>query len=211
MTVSFTLMGDDESINALSADGDDNVILLGPLVIVDNVVSVIIICFWDNKNFWKEILRVHREQVPTNRFKESCLLDSSLFPTQNDLSNVSINLSLAETGRQIASHMKVGSFLKLLGSECKTRADSRFAPSQWETALLCNDVSRCLSANLESALWDVIKTSFRYISDLMIAACVCLELCEISVNICYNRPVPGSETGHFQLWFCVSLLWCMMY
>ena len=198
MTVSLTVVGDDESINALSADGDDNVILLGPLVIVDNVVSVIIICFWDNKNYWKEILRVHREQVPTNRFKESCLLDSSLFPTQNDLSNVSINLSLAETGRQIASHMKVGSFLKLLGSE-------------WETALLCNDVSRWLSANLESALWDVIKTSFRYINDLMIAACVCLELCEISVNICYNRPVPGSETGHFQLWFCVSLLWCMMY
>ena len=31
-------------------------------------------------------------------------------------------------------------------------ADSRFAPSQWETALLCNDVSHWLSANLESAL-----------------------------------------------------------
>ena len=32
------------------------------------------------------------------------------------------------------------------------RADSRFAPSQWETALLCNDVSHWLSASLESAL-----------------------------------------------------------
>ena len=32
------------------------------------------------------------------------------------------------------------------------RADSRFAPSQWETALLCNNVSHWLSANLESAL-----------------------------------------------------------
>ena len=31
-------------------------------------------------------------------------------------------------------------------------ADSRFAPSQWETALLCNDVSHWLGANLESAL-----------------------------------------------------------
>ena len=30
-------------------------------------------------------------------------------------------------------------------------ADSRFAPSQWETALLCNDVSHWLSASLESA------------------------------------------------------------
>ena len=32
------------------------------------------------------------------------------------------------------------------------RADSRFAPSQWETALLCNDVSDWLGASLESAL-----------------------------------------------------------
>ena len=32
------------------------------------------------------------------------------------------------------------------------RADSRFAPSQWEPALLCNDVSHSLGANLESAL-----------------------------------------------------------
>ena len=31
-------------------------------------------------------------------------------------------------------------------------ADSRFAPSQWETALLCNDVSHWLGASLESAL-----------------------------------------------------------
>ena len=32
------------------------------------------------------------------------------------------------------------------------RVDSRFAPSQWETALLCNDVSPWLGANLESTL-----------------------------------------------------------
>ena len=31
--------------------------------------------------------------------------------------------------------------------------DSRFAPSQWETALLCNDVSHWLGANQESALY----------------------------------------------------------
>ena len=34
----------------------------------------------------------------------------------------------------------------------KHRADSRFAPSQWETALLCNDVSHWLGTGLESAL-----------------------------------------------------------
>ena len=32
------------------------------------------------------------------------------------------------------------------------QADSRFATRQWETALLCNDVSHWLDANLESAL-----------------------------------------------------------
>ena len=32
------------------------------------------------------------------------------------------------------------------------RANSRFAPSQWETALLCNDVSHWLDASLEPAL-----------------------------------------------------------
>ena len=32
------------------------------------------------------------------------------------------------------------------------RADSRFAPSQWETSLLCNDVSHWLGASLESVL-----------------------------------------------------------
>ena len=32
------------------------------------------------------------------------------------------------------------------------RADSRFASNQWETALLCNDVSLWLDTNLESAL-----------------------------------------------------------
>ena len=33
------------------------------------------------------------------------------------------------------------------------RADSRFGPCQWETALLCNDASHWLGASLESALW----------------------------------------------------------
>ena len=32
------------------------------------------------------------------------------------------------------------------------RVDSRFAPSQWEMALVCNDVSHWLGANLDSAL-----------------------------------------------------------
>ena len=38
------------------------------------------------------------------------------------------------------------------GIQYKSRADSKFASSQWETALLGNDVSHWLGANLKSAL-----------------------------------------------------------
>ena len=41
------------------------------------------------------------------------------------------------------------------------RADSRFACSQWETALLCNDVSHWLVEILESALQDFISQSHK--------------------------------------------------
>ena len=44
------------------------------------------------------------------------------------------------------------------------KADSRSAPSQWETALLCNDVSHWLCASLESALV-VIIVCFQAASD----------------------------------------------
>ena len=37
------------------------------------------------------------------------------------------------------------------------RADSRFAHSQWETALLCNDVSHWLGANLDSVQYIVTR------------------------------------------------------
>ena len=45
-------------------------------------------------------------------------------------------------------------------------ADSRFAPSQWETPLLCNDVSHWLRASLESALWCSL-------------VCLCIPMCFI--------------------------------
>ena len=50
------------------------------------------------------------------------------------------------------------------------RADSRFAPSQWETALLCNHISHWLGASLESALHRNSKSitiSFALIQFLM--------------------------------------------
>ena len=45
--------------------------------------------------------------------------------------------------------------------QCVNRADSRFAPSQWETALLCNNVSHWLGASLESALCKVTATDLK--------------------------------------------------
>ena len=47
----------------------------------------------------------------------------------------------------------------------KIRADSRFAPSQWETALFCNNVSHWLGASLESALQDACIVRGSLISD----------------------------------------------
>ena len=40
------------------------------------------------------------------------------------------------------------------------RGDSRFAPSQWETALLCNGVSHWLGASLESVLYWVLVMNY---------------------------------------------------
>ena len=42
------------------------------------------------------------------------------------------------------------------------KVDSRFAPSQWETALLCNDVPLWLGASLDSALGPVGLVTFVY-------------------------------------------------
>ena len=59
--------------------------------------------------------------------------------------------------------------LVLLASTCimvtaYNRADSKFVPHQWETALLCNDVSHWLGANLVSSLYkhliSVIRVKF---------------------------------------------------
>ena len=43
------------------------------------------------------------------------------------------------------------------------RADSRFAPSQWETALLCNNASHWLGASLESAQYTYRISTWRLV------------------------------------------------
>ena len=47
------------------------------------------------------------------------------------------------------------------------RAESRFAPSQWGTALFCNDVSHWLGENLMSALY-VIDTAAIFLAGIQI-------------------------------------------
>ena len=49
------------------------------------------------------------------------------------------------------STIVVASRARGIGLVCT--GDSRFAPSQWETALLCNDVSHWLGASIESVPW----------------------------------------------------------
>ena len=48
------------------------------------------------------------------------------------------------------------------------RADSRFAPSQWETMLLCNDVSPLNEGNLESTLYLMNDGTRHYVSRFLL-------------------------------------------
>ena len=72
-----------------------------------------------------------------------------------------------------------------------SKADSRFAPSQWETALLCNDVSHWLGANLESALCEWYQQNGRHFTD------------DIFKHIFYGKNV-GISTAHL-----LKFLWVM--
>ena len=66
------------------------------------------------------------------------------------------------------------------------RADSRLAPSQWETSLQSNDVSHWLSANLESALLYAVPPSDSDKLNRLLGACL---------SRCQLRPwVPTAHT-----------------
>ena len=74
--------------------------------------------------------------------------DSTLFPAVQFIANQQWRQALTEP-------------MMTQVNEVYIRADSRFAPSQWETALLCNDVSHWLGANLKSALYIRHQTGAR--------------------------------------------------
>ena len=81
---------------------------------------------------------------------------------------------------------------------CAIRADFRFAPSQWEAALLCNDVSHWLGAILESALvmgWFLPGTVYVLVNFSWIITPWWrhqMEIFSALLAICAgNSPVPG--------------------
>ena len=82
------------------------------------------------------------------------------------------------------------------------RAGSRFAPSQWETVLLCHDVSHWLGTHLESALqFMLFVPSILPFSRFMHLTVLCppplaLKLCYINSRCWY----------HINRWYCFSLL-----
>ena len=107
------------------------------------------------------------------------------------------------------------------------RADSRFAPSQWETSLLCNDVSHWLSASLESALiylsrlthWTLINvlSILKVISKHMLSINF-MSTCEIALtwrakNTCDDKsplvqPIAWCHRAASHTWANVDLYLC---
>ena len=60
-------------------------------------------------------------------------------------------------------------------SKVYTRADSRLAPSQWETSLQSDTVSHWLGANLESALHTMRSTKYQYWKVTLVMLCMNIE------------------------------------
>ena len=82
------------------------------------------------------------------------------------------------------------------------RTDSRFAPSQWGTALLCNDASHWLGASLELVLYifmhlyciciNINRCMVRWVVNLFTAVC-CLLLASLKSH--HSTPWRQEETS----------------
>ena len=82
----------------------------------------------------------------------------------------------------------------LFGSPWSIRADSRFAPSPWETALLCNDVSHWLGTSLESvqkyhviSVCDFCKQVFVYMYIIFVSELLLSCLGEVYGSISFRK------------------------
>ena len=70
-----------------------------------------------------------------------------------------------------------------MAKQCFSRNDFRFAPSQWDTALLCNDASHCL-AKISPV---IVNESCRHI--------------EVRIRNCYSINIHGV---HLQIYFIID-------
>ena len=113
------------------------------------------------------------------------------------------------------------------GKQCtvqsnKYRADSRFVPSQWETALLCNDVSHWLGTSLESALKYAHGSQFIFHwCKLPIELPIIFRITSLALGLCINPNRYGQITQIYQELVCnnnaaqhnknVYILWDILY
>ena len=80
------------------------------------------------------------------------------------------------------------------------RDDSRFAPSQWETALLCNDVSHWLGTNLESPVDRmIIPVPLNFILEYIKSYLHCLQ---------FSHPIMTHVSSIYFLW---KIMACLSY
>ena len=100
------------------------------------------------------------------------------------------------------------------------RADSSVAPSQWETALLCNDVSHWLSATLESGLYTTTMTRLntyhtwtheRHLISHSHRWAIIMMTSSNGNIFCVTGPLWGESTSHRWISLtkaCDTELWC---
>ena len=105
--------------------------------------------------------------------------------------------------------------------ELKYRADPRFAASQWETTLLCNDVSHWLGTSLESALNCICIICLRYCVLKTREACsktyiqkqsLCTYICtQVTISLIYHFDIPITLLCTWTTNACTHLLQCTVH
>ena len=93
------------------------------------------------------------------------------------------------------------------------RVDSRFALSQWETALLCNAISHWLGASLESALYHALHRKYRFSFHpdkyvIYKQTSAILQVCTRSVRRpLYSHRISFNQA--FLIWYAVRIITIM--
>ena len=104
--------------------------------------------------------------------------------------NVQGYLTGMSISQEICTRFPLWSVLLWIDTDWFHRADSRFAPSQWETALHCNDVSHWLGASLESALFRLCSSVslHRHCVSVPIVPLPTKQVLIVWVNVLHEKP-----------------------